>query len=69
MNKIQLFFHSQFVGHVRTDIPSVLERFEPRTSRFESPMLYNIGVNHGFQCSNIRWIARKVFEHKAAGRL
>ena len=24
-----------------------------------------IGINHGFQCSNIRWITRKVFEHKA----
>ena len=22
-----------------------------------------IGINHGFQCSNIRWITRKVFEH------
>ena len=30
---------------------------------------YNIGINHGFQCSNIRWITRKVFEHKAAGRV
>ena len=29
----------------------------------------NIGINHGFQCSNIRWITRKVFEHKAAGRV
>ena len=29
----------------------------------------NIGINHGFQCSNIRWITQKVFEHKAAGRL
>ena len=28
-----------------------------------------IGINHGFQCSNIRWITRKVFEHKAAGRV
>ena len=28
-----------------------------------------IGINHGFQCSNIRWIKRKVFEHKAAGRV
>ena len=27
----------------------------------------NKGINHGFQCSNIRWITRKVFEHKAAG--
>ena len=27
---------------------------------------FNIGINHGFQCSNIRWITRKVFEHKAA---
>ena len=23
----------------------------------------NIGINHGFQCSHIRWITRKVFEH------
>ena len=30
---------------------------------------FNIGINHGFQCSNIRWITRKVFEHKAAGRV
>ena len=29
----------------------------------------NIGINHGFQCSNIRWITRKVFEHKVAGRV
>ena len=29
----------------------------------------NIGINHGFQCSNIRWITRKAFEHKAAGRV
>ena len=29
----------------------------------------NIGINNGFQCSNIRWITRKVFEHKAAGRV
>ena len=29
----------------------------------------NIGINRGFQCSNIRWITRKVFEHKAAGRV
>ena len=29
----------------------------------------NIGINHCFQCSNIRWITRKVFEHKAAGRV
>ena len=28
-----------------------------------------IGINHGFQCSNMRWITRKVFEHKAAGRV
>ena len=28
-----------------------------------------IGINHGFQCSNIRRITRKVFEHKAAGRV
>ena len=28
-----------------------------------------IGINHGFQCSNIRWITRKAFEHKAAGRV
>ena len=28
-----------------------------------------IGINHGFQCSNIRWITRKVFEHKAVGRV
>ena len=28
-----------------------------------------IGINHGFQCSNIRLITRKVFEHKAAGRV
>ena len=28
-----------------------------------------IGFNHGFQCSNIRWITRKVFEHKALGRV
>ena len=28
-----------------------------------------IGINHGFQCSNIRWITGKVFEHKAAGRM
>ena len=26
-----------------------------------------IGINHGFQCSNIRWITMKAFEHKAAG--
>ena len=30
---------------------------------------FNIGINHGFQCSNIRWITRKAFEHKAAGRV
>ena len=30
---------------------------------------HNIGINHGFQCSNIRWITWKVFEHKAAGRM
>ena len=29
----------------------------------------NIGINHGFQCSNIRRITSKVFEHKAAGRV
>ena len=29
-------------------------------------LLNNIGINHGFLCSNIRWITRKVFEHKAA---
>ena len=27
-----------------------------------------IAINHGlFQCSNIRWITRKVFEHAACG--
>ena len=27
-----------------------------------------IAINHGlFQCSNIRWITRKVFEHTACG--
>ena len=31
--------------------------------------MYIIGINHGFQCSNIRWITRKVFEHKAEGRV
>ena len=34
-----------------------------------SMRVVNIGINHGFQCSNIRWITRKVFEHKAAGRV
>ena len=34
----------------------------------EGPV-FIIGINHGFQCSNIRWITRKVFEHKAAGRV
>ena len=29
-----------------------------------------IAINHGlFQCSNIRWITRKVFDNKAAGRV
>ena len=27
---------------------------------------YSIEINHGFQCSNIQWITRKAFEHKAA---
>ena len=35
----------------------------------EFEVIANIGINHGFQCSNMRWITRKVFEHKAAGRL
>ena len=37
--------------------------------KFSSTKCFNIGINHGFQCSNIRWITRKVFEHKAAGRV
>ena len=32
-------------------------------------IIFIIGINHGFQCSNIQWITRKVFEHKAAGRV
>ena len=35
----------------------------------DSDDFFNIGINHGFQCSNIRWITRKAFEHKAAGRV
>ena len=26
---------------------------------------FNIGINHDFQCSDNRWIAGKVFGHKA----
>ena len=29
----------------------------------------NIGINHGFQCSNIRLITMNAFEYKAVGRL
>ena len=39
------------------------------TSSSTCTSLQNIGIKHGFQCSNIRWITRKVFEHKAAGRV
>ena len=58
---------------------------DPMTSRFGFPcftttsprslfilcllVCLNIGINHGFQSSNIRWITRKAFEHKAAGRV
>ena len=27
----------------------------------------NIGINHGFECINIRRVPRKVFEHEAEG--
>ena len=29
--------------------------------------MYIIGINHGFECINIRRVPRKVFEHEAEG--
>ena len=31
------------------------------------PQKYIIGINHGFECINIRRVPRKVFEHEAEG--
>ena len=33
------------------------------------PHNFKVFSSIGFQCSNVRWITRKVFEHKAAGRV
>ena len=46
---------------------SLVKTYQEKTVRLVTSL--NIGINHGFQCSNIRWITRKVFEHKAAGRV
>ena len=47
----------------------------PKGKREEIYLLFGqiitffMGINHGFQCSNIQWITRKVSEHKVDGRM
>ena len=51
----------------RIDEPAVEQQLQPTVSSIVRRL--HVGINHGFQCSNIRWITRKGFEHKAAGRV
>ena len=57
-----------FYFFIRSFLFAIIMTFENKKV-FSIAIVLNIGINHGFQCSNIRWITRKVFEHKAAARV
>ena len=49
------------------EIPKVVHVYVLMSIIFFSFMLFNIGINHGFSCINIRRVPRKVFEREPAG--
>ena len=62
-----IYSHSAYIEDIC--FFEVITKYENLFMFSTHEMIYIIGINHGFQCSNIRWITRKAFEHKAAGRV